>query len=556
MWSPARPLGWSDPGRTTLEIKTGGWRTRHPLYIEAAAPCRAGCPSAEPIPHWVERVRLGDYATAWALIREENPFPAVLGRVCAHPCESGCNRAGHDGAVAINALERFVGDWGLRHGRPGRPTAGRSERIGVVGGGPAGLACAYHLARLGYRVTLFEAAPELGGLLRYGIPEYRLPRPVLDREIGLILDLGVEVVTSRRLGAELGWDALAAYHATFLAVGAGRPKRLGVAGESARRIDDGVAFLRRVNGGDRPALGGRLVVIGGGSTAMDVARSARRLGVPSVVVLALEARDAMPASPEELAQALAEGVVIGNGVGVVAFVETGGAVSGVVTAAAGLGREADGEIRPVFGPGPRAVVPATDVILAIGQGLEASTVPSGLRIGEGLITVAADGATSASYVFAGGDATSTRRTVAHAVAAGTRAARAIDRRLSGRRAAAYTAPRPGSVERPERVVAASDIDMDLHPRVPRVLGEEWRGVPTGSFAEVAGGIDEHAGRAEAARCFTCGRCTGCDACLRACPDMAISRFAGGYRVSSEYCKGCGLCAAECPRGGLVMVESA
>ena len=560
MWfpdHPARPLGWSEPGRTTLEIKTGSWRTRHPRYVEATAPCRARCPAAEPIPHWVERARLGDYASAWALIREENPFPAVLGRVCAHPCESGCHRAAHDGAVAINALERFVGDWGLRHGRPTRPTAARPERIAVVGGGPAGLTCAYHLVRLGYRVTVFEAAAELGGLLRHGIPAYRLPRAVLDREIELVLDLGIEVVTGRRLGAEIGWDALAAYDATFLAVGASRPRQLGIAGESARRIGDGVAFLRAVNAGERPDVGRRVAVIGGGSTAMDVARCARRLGAPSVTVLALEAHDAMDATPEEVTQALAEGVEIRHGVGVAAFVETDGAVSGVVTAPARLERGPDGEIRPAFGPGPRGVVGATDVILAIGQGLDPSGLPIGVRVADGLIAVGAAGATSAERVFAGGDAASVQRTVAHAVAAGTRGARAIDWGFSGRHTVPHEAPRPWAVPEPGRVVAASEIDMELHPRVSRVARRErWGADSIGSFAEVAEGIGERAARAEAARCLTCGRCTGCDVCLRVCPDMAISRDAGGYRVGSEYCKGCGLCAAECPRGALVMVATA
>jgi NADPH-dependent glutamate synthase beta subunit-like oxidoreductase len=199
----ARPLGWSELGRTTLEIKTGGWRTRRPVYVEAMAPCRAACPAGEAVSRWIERARLGDYAGAWRLIREDNPFPAIMGRICAHPCEQACNRGQHDGAVAINVLERFVGDWGLEHGAPVEPPPLRSERVAVVGGGPAGLACAYHLRRLGHPVHLFEAEAKLGGLMRYGIPEYRLPRVVLDREIALAIGPGVEVFTGRRLGDSL-----------------------------------------------------------------------------------------------------------------------------------------------------------------------------------------------------------------------------------------------------------------------------------------------------------------------------------------------------------------
>ncbi len=319
----ARPLGWSEPGRTTLEIKTGGWRTRRPAYVEATAPCRAACPAGEPIARWIERARLGDHGGAWALIREENPFPAITGRVCAHPCESACNRGQYDGAVAINGLERFIGDWGLEHGMPARSPITRAECVAVVGSGPAGLACTYHLARLGYRVHLFEAEDELGGLLRYGIPEYRLPRAVLTREVELAIAPEVEVFTGRRLGADLSWSTLAAYDAAFLATGATLPVRLRVPGEEARGIGHGLTFLRQVNAGAVPSLGRKLVVVGGGSTAMDVARSARRLGVPSVTVLALEARDDMPAQPEEVAEALSEGVEIVNGVGVFSFLERG-----------------------------------------------------------------------------------------------------------------------------------------------------------------------------------------------------------------------------------------
>lgn len=186
----ARPQAWSEPGRTTLEIRTGAWRAHRPRYVEAAAPCRQACPAGAPIAQCIEAVRDGRWASAWSLIRRENPMPAVTGRVCAHPCETACNRDAWDGSVAINALEQFVGDWGLRHGTVKPPAFLRAERVAVVGGGPAGLACAYHLARLGYATTLFEATDALGGVLRRGIPEYRLPRAVLDRELELVLGLG------------------------------------------------------------------------------------------------------------------------------------------------------------------------------------------------------------------------------------------------------------------------------------------------------------------------------------------------------------------------------
>ncbi|MBI4010895.1 MAG: FAD-dependent oxidoreductase [Candidatus Rokubacteria bacterium] len=538
-------LGWSEPGRTTLEIRTGGWRTRQPLYREATAPCRAGCPAGEPIARWVERARAGDWAGAWALIREENPFPAVMGRVCAHPCEAACNRGSHDGAVAINALEQFVGDWGLRQGRPGPTAPSRAERVAVVGGGPAGLGCAYHLARLGYRVSVFEARPELGGLLRYGIPEYRLPRAVLDREIELILGLGIETVTGRRLGVELDWGHLRGFDAAFLATGAGVPLGVAVPGEESPWVTDALAFLHRVNAGGHPPLGSRVVVVGGGSTAMDAARSARRLGAAPVTVLALESREAMPAIPEEVSQALAEGVEIVNGMGVLGFAEEAGGRRAVTVGSAGLERQADGSVRPVFFPGPRAVMEAHTVLLAVGQRVDLGALPPGLVVAGGLVAAAVDGATSVDRLFAGGDLASRTRTASHAIGAGARAARAIHARLAGVSAAAADAG---------HVVDPSEIGRHAFPPARRAarLGRPAAARVHG-FSEVLEGLDAAAARAEAARCFTCGHCTACDVCLLACPDTAIRRLDGAYVVSLDHCKGCGLCARECPRGALAMV---
>lgn len=552
---PARPLAWSEPGRTTLEIKTGGWRAQRPVYVEATAPCRSACPAGEPIARWIERARAGDYAGAWKLIREENPFPAVTGRVCAHPCESACNRAGYDGAVAIHALERFVGEWGLSHGAATPSAALRAEGVAVVGGGPAGLAAAYHLGRWGYRVAIFEARPGLGGLLRYGIPEYRLPRAMLDGEIELALPPGVLISTGCRVGADVKWEDLSAYDAVFLATGAALPLRLDVPGERAKGVGDGLQFLSEVNAGKRPELGERVVVVGGGSTAMDAARSAKRLGAPSVTVLALEERETMPAIPEEVSQALAEGVEILNGVGVSAISEEEGLVRGVVTAAARLERTAGGGVRPVFLDGKRVFMGAGAVLLAIGQRPDLSALPSGIRSDGGIVAVGTDGATSSERVFAGGDVASSQRTVAHAIGAGARAARKIHAMISGAVVTTFCEPPVWATAAPGHTVGFAEINLDYFPRAGRAARRELPASErVGSFAEALAGLDEAAARAETARCFTCGGCVRCDNCFIFCPDMAVSRLDGGYRVLTEHCKGCGLCSRECPRGALIMVN--
>jgi NADPH-dependent glutamate synthase beta subunit-like oxidoreductase len=549
-----RPRAWSEPGRTTREITTGGWRTRRPVWVEATAPCRVACPAGEPIAHWVAAAREGDWARAWTLIREANPMPAVTGRVCAHPCEAACNRGAWDGAVAINALEQFVGDWGLRHGSPAPPAARRPERVAVVGSGPAGLACAYHLARWGYQVCVFEAADALGGMLRHGIPEYRLPRRVLDAEIALILALGVEVRTGRHVGRDLDWRELEAWDAVFIATGAGRPLGLGVPGSDRAR--SGLEFLREVNRGGRPPLGPRVAVIGGGSTAMDVARTARRLGASRVSVLALEARETMPAAPDEVAQALAEGVEICNHLGIRALREAPGATASLVVAApARLVQTPDGAIQPAFEPGPEVRLEVDTVLLAVGQEPDLDLLPAHLPRAAGLLAADADGRTPVARIYAGGDVASRRRTVVEALGAGARAARAIHAALAGASLAPPPATPAGLAVPSRRTVAFAQIGTHAFPRAARVSRREREATTrVAGFSEVLLPLDEPAARAEAQRCFSCGRCTGCDVCRQVCPDLAVVRLEGGYRVDDAHCKGCGLCARECPRGALEMAD--
>jgi len=533
---------------TTESIHTGTWRTALALHRDAPSPCHSACPVNGEIATWIGQLRDGDTFGAWRTLVRNNPFPAVSGRVCHHPCESACNRGQYDEALSICRLERHVGDAAIAAGWEfPAPQSERGQRVAVVGGGPAGLAAAYHLRNHGYPVTLFEAREQLGGLMRHGIPAYRLARDVLDAEIRRIVNLGVEV----RLGAPLagGTDLQRLreqFDAVYVATGASRPKRLPQIDYEAPWAWDGAEFLARTNAGERPEMGPRVVVIGGGSAAMDVARSARRLGC-EVTVLSLERADALPASAEEVSEAREEDI---------AFVD--GAMLQSVRTDAGPGLRLEC-VRVDFSPprdaSPARILPlansefalgADSVVSAIGQDPDLEPLQMHLENVDALVQTDADGATSAERVWAGGDLVSMARFVTEAFGMGKRAAAAIHHTLS-------------SVARP---AAERDADVDLgainthyHPQNQRAPAEysdpEAR---VHDFGEVQLPLEVESALREAERCFSCGTCIFCDNCVHYCPDVAIERTADGYRVREEYCKGCGLCVAECPTGAIVMRE--
>jgi NADPH-dependent glutamate synthase beta subunit-like oxidoreductase/Pyruvate/2-oxoacid:ferredoxin oxidoreductase delta subunit len=511
---------------TTESIKTGTWRAALPAYGKRPSPCHLACPVEGDIARWMQQARAGDWHGAWMTLVEHNPFPAAAGYVCHHPCEAACNRAGYDQALAVCALERHIGERALaEHWTfPEAPVSLR--RVAVVGGGPAGLSAAYQLRRRGYAVTLFEAQAELGGLLRHGIPPYRLPREVLDGEIGRILDLGVDVRTGMAFDtaeqlARLRQD----FAAVFLAIGAGVPKRLAQLDYAKPWAMDSAAYLAQANAGAPPALGQRLAVIGGGSAAMDVARSARRAG-HEVSVLALEPEAQMPAQREEVLEAKAEAVALVGGA-MLRHANPGGK---------GLWLHCvrvifDGENVEVI-PGSEFVLQADAVVTAIGQDPRLAPL-SALRAQGGLLWTDARGATSAEGLFAGGDAASLQRFVTHAIGMGKRAAIGIDRWLQGE---------PALPPKPENSVARAQVNTFYHPNAPRAPGNR----------NAVERPDE--ALAEAARCFSCGECTFCDNCFNYCPDMAVRRVIGGYAIAADYCKGCGLCVRECPTGAIAMQE--
>jgi NADPH-dependent glutamate synthase beta subunit-like oxidoreductase len=471
---------------------------------------------------------------------EVNPFPAVMGRICYHPCETVCNRGTLDEAVGINSVERFLGDEAIRQGWSVTVTAeATGRRVLVVGAGPAGLSAAYHLTLLGHHVTVIDAAEKPGGMMRYGIPTYRLPRDVLDAEVDRLLSLGIDL----RLGTPVtDLEAIlrdGAYDAVFLAVGATLGRRTYLPAGSAARTIDAVRMLHHLEEGQAPLLGRRVAVYGGGNTAMDAARTARRLGAEDAVVVYRRTRDRMPAHPSEVSEAEAEGVRF---TWLSTITEVG---EGELTIER-MELDDTGLPRPT---GELERLPADSLVLALGQECDLrflSDVP-GLELHEGSIVVDDRMMTGRSGVFAGGDMVPDVRSATVAIGHGRRAAQAVDAWLRG-----------GVPATPDRVGSATYDRLNTWyytdaPRAHRPLLEAARRAST--FDEVVQGLDAGTALYEARRCLSCGTCFSCDNCFGMCPDNAIVPTGdprAPYSIDLEYCKGCGICAAECPSGAITM----
>ncbi len=545
----------------TLYNKTGTWRYIRPVHVDRTPPCNHACPAGNDIVHWLAALRAGDVERAWRILVAENPLPGVCGRVCPHPCEAECNRADLGGAIAIQAVERYLADEAAAHGwRLERPLGGHERRVAIVGAGPAGLSCAYHLARLGHLPTVYEAHDRPGGLLSHAIPAYRLPPAVLEREIEAIKALGVRFELRARLGDNLSFEQLLEADAVFLAPGQALSHRLGVPGEEATGVVGGLDYLRAVAAGQPPDLGPQVIVVGGGNTAVDAARCALRRGA-TVTVLYRRGEAQMPANPAEVEEARAEGVEFRFLAAPLAVIARAGRVAGLRCQAMRLGEpDSSGRERPVPIPGTEFDLPGSAVIAATGQELDARLLTGvALHAEKGLIPTDAAGGTALSRVFAGGDAATGAGTVAQAIGSGKRAALAIDWQLRTGNLEGFA---PGSPARATArgtmgaVVRPADLNPDYIESVPRpALAQRQAGLRRGDLAEVNLGLPAGAAHAEAARCISCGTCTSCDTCLIFCPDVAIARAEGGrYAVAYDYCKGCGICAEECPRAAVSMQE--
>jgi 2-oxoacid:acceptor oxidoreductase delta subunit (pyruvate/2-ketoisovalerate family) len=522
---------------SSLANKTGAWRTERPVYVDLLPPCNDACPAGENVQRWLYHAEARDYEAAWRQIMADNPFPAIMGRVCYHPCQTACNRATLDTAVGINSVERFLGDEALRQGWTVTVTAPPSgRRVLVVGAGPAGLAAAYHLARLGHDVTVRDAGDEAGGMMRYGIPAYRLPRDVLDLEIARIADMGVKVELNTPV-ADLD-EAVrdGGFDAAFLAIGAQLSKRAYIPAGDSARILDALGVLRDVAGGGAPDLGRRVIVYGGGNTAMDVARTARRLGATDTLVVYRRTREKMPAQPVEVDEANEEGVRM-------RWLSTIAYADGATVRVERMRLDESGSPQPT---GEFEELAADSVVLAIGQDVDRSIL-DGMEIADGGVRVDPGMMTTRPGVFAGGDAVADERTVTAAVGHGKRAARYIDAWLHG---VGYPTPARHDLAAADRLHPWYYSDA---PATVRAHLDAVRRVST--FDEVVQGLDEDTALFEARRCLSCGNCFECDNCYGMCPDNAVIKLGPGlkYQIDLDYCKGCGICAAECPSGAITMV---
>jgi NADPH-dependent glutamate synthase beta subunit-like oxidoreductase len=514
--------------------RAGPVRQRQPVYVDLLPPCNAGCPAGENIQAWLAHSMAGRHEQAWRELVADNPLPAIHGRVCYHPCESVCNRANLDSAVSIHSVERFLGDLALERGWLFDPPPTRSgKRVLIIGSGPSGLSAAYHLARLGHEVEMRDAGAEPGGMMRYGIPAYRLPRHVLAGEVGRIAALGVRMGCDHRVEDLAAEQEEGSFDAVFVAVGAHLSKRVEIPARDAGPIVDAVSFLRSVASGERPVIGRRVAIYGGGNTAMDAARVARRLGAEEAVIVYRRTRAQMPAHAEEAEDAEREGVRIN-------WLRTITAFEGPDLQVELMELDESGYPQPT---GRFETLAADTVILALGQETDTAflrAVPGVQFARDGTVTVSASMMTGCPGVFAGGDMVPSERTVTVGVGHGKKAAGHIDAWLRG-------AVRPSATKHP---TATFDLLNpwffgDAPRRQQPELTPEHR---VEGFGEVLGGLSEPEATYEARRCLSCGNCCECDGCLGACPEDAVIKLGVGHRYRFDYdsCTGCGACYEQCP----------
>lgn len=526
---------------TSALLKTGAWRSVRPVIAKRTAPCTADCPAAIDIPAYLDALREHRIEDALASFMAHNPFPRITGRVCPHFCEAGCNLAvaGDEEPVSIRSIERWLGDQtaDLPHPQPSEETG---KHVAVVGAGPAGMAAAFYLRRSGHKVTVFERREQPGGMMRHGIPEYRLPTSIVDEEVARLEAMGVEFRTGVALGTDFTLEDLeAAYAAVFLATGAGKERRSGIRGESL--LEPGLPFLEATKRDLATLPGEQCAVIGGGNTAMDVARVLRRMGA-RVTVLYRRTVDEMPAIAEEFQRAAADGVIF-EWLVLPRSVEKLGDELLVTVEHMRLGEPDQSGRRAPEPTGVFREMRFHGIFSATGERADLTPFPERMRDSEGWLDVDAGGATKAPFVYAGGDLATGPATVVEAIVAGRSAAHAVDKHLG----LAHLWPE----EEPVDTVTPAEVNPTYMPRHDRSDDHEVEMVTR--FGEETRTLNETEAAAEIERCLSCGHCNACGTCFVFCPDGAII-WDEGPRIDHEFCKGCGICVVECPGHVMVLVN--